>query len=358
MPRKKWSCAIVIASIQKIYKSGGRLNSNYAQKWRRKLYMAAYAYLGGWEKAVEAAGIPYSKVKVLERPHPKWSKEKIILQIQKLHQSDRPINSNYIQLHSIRTSRLYHSAVKYFGGWEEAVQAAGLDYDLVRVRTLRSWSKTAIVKAISERSKNGLSLNGFAVSKEDRGLYQAAKRHIGSWRKALRFSGIDPRAIPNSRRIWTKERVREEILALHSNGISLNHASLRQIGLTDLMAAGCKLFGSWRKAIRFSGLRYADIKKIRIRWWTPKRVIYMIKRLEKAGVRLSSKAIQQSRGGLFATALFHFGSWSQAVETAGYDYAAHSKVWSSKAWVRKLTNDDLNKIDRQSLKMSKIRREG
>ncbi len=355
MLKKKWSREIVVVSIQKIYESGGKLNSNYAQRHRRKLYLAACVYMGSWREAIEAAGIPYNQVKVLERPCPKWGKEKILLQIQALHRAGRPVNSNYVQLHGTRTKRLYHSAVKYFGGWKQAVEAAGLDYSEIRLRTFRCWSKTAIAKVIQERSRQGLTL---AIYREDRGLYHAAKRYLGSWKKALRFAGIDPRTIPDPRRMWTKDRVREEILALHKKDIPLNHAALKKSGHVNLMSAACVLFGSWRKAIRFSGLRYADVKKIRIRWWTQKRVIYMIKRLEKAKISLSSKAVQRSHGGLFAAALSHFGSWSQAVETAGYDYALHSKVWSSKAWVRKLTTDDLGKIDRQSLEMSKIRERG
>ncbi len=358
MPKKKWNRELVIASIQKIHQSGGKLNGNYAQQHRHKLYMAGCVYLGSWKKAIEASGISYDKVRVLERPHPKWSKDKILCQIKKLHRAGQPINSNHVQLHSAKTSRLYHSAVKYFGGWKQAVEAAGFDYNEIRLQTFRHWSKSAIAKAIEERVGQGLTLNGFAVYLEDRGLYHAAKRYLGGWKKALRFAGIDLRTIFNPRRIWTKERVREEIIALHRNSIPLNHAALKKSGRVNLMAAACVLFGSWRKAIRFSGLRYASVKKARFRWWTPKRVVYMIRRLERAGIRLNSAAIQKSRAGLLQAAIRYFDCWSQAVEAAGYDYSRHSKVWSSKAWVRKLTDDDLRKIDRQSLKMSKIRERG
>ena len=355
MPRKKWNRELVVAFIQDIHRSGGKLNSNYAQQYRRALYLAACVYCGGWRQAVKAAGIPYDQVKILKRSCPKWSKDKIINEIRKLHRSGQPINSNYVQLQNRKTQQLYHSAVKYFGGWKQGLEAAGFDYSRVRLRTFRSWSKKAIARSIQDRLNRGLSLNSMKVIEEDYGLYLATKRHIGSWKKALRVAGVNPSSISDPRITWTKERVRREILALYGRGLPLNMASIKKTGCVSLCSAACKLFGSWRKAIRSAGLCYAEIKKIRIRWWTSKRVVWMIRRLERAGVRLGSKAVQQSRGGLFGAAILHFGSWSQAVEAAGYDYALHSRVWSSKAFVRKLTAGNLKEIDRQSLKMSKIR---
>lgn len=352
---RRWSKEIVIASIQQTRNRGGKLNSNHIQKHRRKLYLAAYKWFGGWKQAVESAGIRYEEVRIdpsWRRRQRVWSESKIVAVVKKRQNSGIPINSNFIQLHC---QALYGAANKCFGGWRQAVEAAGFDYAVVRkVRSFRSWSKTKVAQAIQERNRMGLSINYMVVDHEDPGLRSAAIRNFGKrgWAKALRFAGFDPSQLPDPRRIWSKDRVEAEILSRHKQGLPLNTGSMTGT-LLVLTSAACKLFGNWRRAIRSAGLSYAEVRRGRKNWWTPKRVIRQIVRLEKAGVRLSSKSIRISRAGLFQAAIKHFGSWSQAVDASGIDYRQHCRIWSTKAWVRKLDSTDIKKINRRVSQLAK-----
>ncbi len=343
---RRWNRQIVIASIQQTRQRGGKLNSNYIQKHRRKLYFAAYKWFGGWKQAVESAGIRYEEVRVdpsWRRQKRVWSESKILAAIKKRQNSGKPINSNFIQLHA---QTLYQAALKQFGGWRQAVADAGFDYSAIRkVRPFRTWSKTTIALAIQERNRKGLSINYVVINREDSGLRSAAKRIFGKrgWAKALRFAGFNPRKLPDPRRIWSKEMVKAAILSHHRQGLPLNTASLRG-ELWKVHSAGRKLFGTWRNAIISARLSYAEIRLGKVNWWTRKRVVRQILRLERAGVRLSSKSIRLSRAGLFQAALKHFGSWSQTIDACGIDYRKHCRIWSTKAWVRKLNTTDVNRI--------------
>lgn len=340
MSRKnKWSKTIVIEHILRRHQKGRRLNSNYVQQHCSKLYNAGCVYHGSWRKAIEAAGLRYDDVRVTEPVCPVWSKKKIIKIIKRRHELKRPLNSNYIQL---KLQNLYQAGVKYFGSWALAIEAAKLSYAEVRKRDpMRSWSKANIVNTIIERHASGLSIKGEVVNLEDHSMYQAARRHFGKqgWAKARVLAGFEP-VDPLPWKIWDRVTVCDEIKRLHKNQIPLDTASMRGGPHSSLLSGAQKVFGSWRRAIRSAGLNYSKIKKTRLGWWTKPRIIMCIKAIEKRGIRLSCKAIQKSHGALFSAATSRFGCWSQAVEAAGISYQAHCRVWSTKAWLRKMSTNE------------------
>lgn len=354
MPRK-WSKEIVVVTILTLRRGGEKLNSDYAQKNRRPLYLAACIYWGGWKQAIEGAGLSYYDVRI-QTPNRKkvWDKDIVVETIKRMHNAGEDLNSNYVQT---KQPRLYAAANKYFGGWPQAVIAAGLDYETLRKRTLRAWSKVAIVEEIIRRSTNSLSIRGGDVTNEDRGIYSAARRHFGEdgWAKARMLAGFDP-IDPKPQQIWSKETVIEEILRLYENGVALNAAALAGT-FGYIRSAGAKYFMSWGNAIRAAGLDYSKIRKMRQKgWWTKPRILMAIRSFERRDVRLSSKAVQGSHGALFAAALTHFGAWSQAVEAAGISYQKHSRTWSTKAWLRRMDSTEYKTVLENSLVNANIRR--
>lgn len=333
----KWSKEAVARRILALRRVGKKLNSDYVQKNDHPLYCAACTYWGGWRQAIEGVGLSYDEVRILEHRRPVWSKEKIIKTIKKRRRNREPLNSNHIQT---KEKRLYGAAIKYFGGWPQAVAAAGLDYEKLRKVKLRQWTTRAIAQEIIRRSAQGFSIRGGDVCIEDHGLYQAAMRHFGEegWAKARVLAGFAPRD-PDSRVIWNDQTVREEILLLHENGAALNTGSLQGSTYAYLRGAGRKVFGTWKAAVESAGLDYEQIRKMHPPgYWTKSRILETIQGLEEDGVRLSSKAMQLSGGGLFAAAVAVFGSWSQAVEAAGINYRKHCRIWSTKAWLRRMTD--------------------
>jgi hypothetical protein len=338
MPQK-WSKEIVVRHILKRHRGGQKLNSGYIQIHCVPLYQAGCKYCGSWRKAIKAAGLKYDHVRVLERACPVWGEEKVIAAIKRRYRLKQPLNSNHIQT---KEQRLYGAALKYFGGWAQAIAAAGLDYSKLRKKDpMRSWSKTAIVAEILRRVEQGLSIRGYDVYLEDGGLYHAAKRHFGKggWAKARVLAGFDP-IDPRPWQIWNQQNVREEILQLHESGVALNTGSLQGSSYAYILSAGRVVFGSWAKAIRAAGLNYSKIRKGRKGWWTKSRIIMCIRALEKRGIRLSHNSIRNSHGPLLGSAVVYFGSWSQAVEAAGISYRLHTRVWSTKAWMRRMQEDE------------------
>lgn len=231
-PRKKeiWSKDKIIAIIKEKHSADEKLNCSFAQKNNVSLYGAACVYFGSWKKAIEAAGLKYSQIRIKERTHPRWSIEIIIRTIKERYQAGEKINSDYIQKNR---PDLYGAGLKYFGSWGKAIEAAGLNYNQICITRPHSWTKNEIIRAIRKRKRSRLPINAMAVYKQDPTLYDATRRCFGKngWSKAMRKAGYNPKEL-DPRRIWSKHRVVKEIRKLKRQKIPLYGNYLK---ITDIV---------------------------------------------------------------------------------------------------------------------------
>lgn len=343
VPVKKWNEAKVIKTI--LYRKSKDLPLNYSYVQRRvaKLHDAGRRYFGTWKKAIEAAGLDYKDVRS-KRRITKWGRRNVIRAIRLRSNSNLPLNSMSVQKDILS---LHGAARKYFGTWKKAVEAAGFSYTVVRLRKpVRQWTREEIVQKIKLRKRAGLALNGPTVLREDQGLYKAAMRYFGryGWKNALIAAGINPTDVSGNR-IWSKRGILARIRKLHRQGQPLYGNALKKAGELSLVNAGTNYFGSWRKTIEAAGLKWTKVRGVKKhKWWTKNRVIARIKYLYAKGVPLNFKFIHTYHAGLHGTAEKLFGSWSEAVYAAGFDYQKHSKVWSTKAWLRRLNSKDIDRL--------------
>lgn len=274
--RARWNATIVISTIKELHETGKQLNPTHVNENNAPLFGAALRCFGSWKAAIEAAGLTHADVKIKKRKGTLWNKERIIEEILKLQEKEEPLNSFFIQKEH---TALHQAALRYFGGWPQAITAAGLIYSEIRLRKVRVWTEVSLVRRIRR---------------------------------------------------------------LYVIGIALDTASLqRDQSHHYIFSAGYRLFGSWAKAICAAGLDYSKIRKGRQPgWWTRPRIIARIIHLEKKGIRLSHQEMSRRYGALVAAAYVHFGCWSEAVEAAGISYRAHSRLWSTKAWLRRMNSEE------------------
>jgi len=110
--------------------------------------------------------------------------------------------------------QLAKASRRLFGGWAEAVEAAGLS------------SKITVPK--------------------HSGLKRAARRNFGSWSKAIIAAGLEL-----SKRKWSRDVVVSQIRERVKSGKSLKANDAENINLSS---AGKRLFGSWQLAIEAAGV--------------------------------------------------------------------------------------------------------
>lgn len=252
---------------------------------------------------------------------------------------------------------LYQRALHYFGSWGLAVEAAGFRYSQVRVvREFRDWNKKSIAAEIERRQEAGEPLNGETVALQDRGLYNAARRYFGEdGWKKACKLAGVTVHHVSGYTFWSPQLIIMRIRKLKRAGIAIHGANLKRLGHNNLVLAGFWHFGSWRNAVESAGYDYSKIKRITNTKWTPALVLADIKVLHKTGARLSSKKTQSTRADLIQAAIKHFGSWGMAVEAAGINYLEHCNTWSSKHWLAKTSNVEVKRLTRLATNIARKR---
>ena len=177
-------------------------------------------------------------------------------------------------------SRLRAHACGFFGSWDSALIAAGVDPSLTRKpvgqrRGWRNpsrgrrrgprmnWTKTEVLRRIRARHRAGLSLNAAAVHADDgRSLYKYARRICGSWDRALAAASIDIRTARKCRR-WTKADILREIASRRRARLPLNAGTVFR-DWQQLYTFARRRFGSWDRALSAAGIDVSAIRKRRL----------------------------------------------------------------------------------------------
>lgn len=84
---------------------------------------------------------------------------------------------------------LHAAAVNEFGLWETALDYAG--FGASDVRRCRDLTPERIKSRLRRLCTTGYDLGAKVNRSRDRGLYEAAVRHFGSWREALTAAGVN-----------------------------------------------------------------------------------------------------------------------------------------------------------------------
>ena len=219
---RRWSKERVIKELQTWH----RAPPTDMDDWDQGLASATMRFFGSWKKALHAAGLE-------PRRHRKWTRQRVIRAIQDRHVHGRSINGV-----EHRNRSLVWAARYYFGGWQQALEAAGLGDQFQVKRTPRPWCREFVVAEIQALHQRGLLLG--KVWLEDPTLYSAAKHEFGSWRAAVTEAGFEP-----ARKRWNKEVILAEIRGRRGCTLSSGAPENR-----NLVSAASRYFGSWRAALQ------------------------------------------------------------------------------------------------------------
>jgi len=224
-----------IAAIKKVYRTDGDISAKYLQDNYHHIYVQGVWIYGDWDKALGAAGFNPERMRLRRF----WNQDKIIAGIRQIRRQELPLNAHYVmknhpslfsgalrqygswnaalvaslskkelqgnsyqsRLQLLRTlrdclernpKRKISQAVKlqaayYFGGLEKAIVALKRDQ-----RFLSGWSKTKIIKILSQMHRSKENLAYANMRHKFPALLSAAEAYFGSWGKALYAAGIDP----------------------------------------------------------------------------------------------------------------------------------------------------------------------
>lgn len=201
----RWSPARILAMIRVISRRRRPMTTLQLDQRYRNVVSAARRHFGSWPKAVQAAGVDPTK---LQRVVP-WNRERVLEAI-----LTRALRSEPLVQRLVEPRSLIEAGHRFFGGWQSAVTAAGLDpritqmpprpgprtnHKRVRPTVIGNqavqpgfWSKERVVDALGLRVREGKALNAWAVSRDDSRLYSAGRRYFGNWDTVMRAAGLEP----------------------------------------------------------------------------------------------------------------------------------------------------------------------
>ena len=209
MPAKRsesgWSKDRIIKRIRGLRKKGEDLSYNRMARQQQGLLAAANYHFGSWAEAVNSAGLDYARD---VRKIPKWTRERIIGAIQEAHRRGDDLSWTSVTK-SRKHSALAYAAIRdnQFESWDKALAAAGISPG--KVRRYEAWDADKIIRRIKDRARQRQPLNSKSMQDEDSKLFNAALNYFGGWDKALQAAGIAPDQVYKRRRWSTELIKRE-----------------------------------------------------------------------------------------------------------------------------------------------------
>jgi hypothetical protein len=177
-PRHIWNRRKVLAGLRQVQREGRGLSLSSMLKGNRRLEAAAVKYFGSYGAAIEALGLDYAQVRTTQ-----WSKEKIVGELRRLVESGVKPNGTDIRR---ANSRLYSASALYFGSLGKALRVAGIKY-----QKGVGWSRVKVVRRLKDLARVGEDLSPPAMGKRFGTLVNRACEFFGSYDKAIQAAGLD-----------------------------------------------------------------------------------------------------------------------------------------------------------------------
>jgi len=211
--------------------------------------------------------------------------------------------------------RLSDAIRRYFTSFNAALRAAGVELDAPAPPHVL-WDRARIIAALADRRSRGLPLNTGAIQKSDSALAGAIYKRFHSHDAALLAAGID-RASVRKASPWDKARVVAALRARRDAGMGL---SMRVIAREDMPLSGgiARCFGTCDAAVRAAGID-PDVACQRVRRWSKDGILDALLRRQAKGLAMNAGAVSKSRSGLYVATSHHFGSYDAALRAAGID---------------------------------------
>ncbi len=332
--RKYPDGASVVEAIRQRAESGLPLNTaslNYKQHGPGTLVKWGREYFGSWQASIEAAGLDYEKIRIQGRSRKYPDGESVIAEI--LRRKKSGISLTALTKGEYRDPTLRVSGCKYFGNWQGAMKAAGLDYERVYIRTSggRKYpDKPSIVFEIQRRVAADLPLYARALligENKDAVLYAYGKEYFGNWPAAIEAAGLSTDAVfPKRKRIYPdKESVVRAMQERAEAGLPLQINTLCRGAHRNSVLYKCLMeyFSSWKACIEAAGFSPRELGYKPPRYPDKTSIIAEIRRRKKTDLPLNGLAVAK---GVHLDLMLHnygqkyFGTWQAAIEAAGLSF--------------------------------------
>lgn len=276
---RAWPKSMILATLRERHQQGLPLRSTDDPE----LSAMCVKQFGGWRKALIAAGLNVREIR-------KWTEGIVIQELQAWEQ--RGLARMWRESHHV-----YQAALRCFGSWPAAIEAAGLDHK-PQVR----WTRARIFRELRQWRTD----SGQKHTRIDLRLQSVCRDRFGSVGEALKAAGLEP--LPRGE--WTPQRVITEIQDRHVQGLQIEKPYQADQSLAQ---AAIRYFGDWHRALAACGLESLFKPPPPRRDWTPDELIQEIQTRDRSGRSMAySKNLD-----LKTPAVKFYGGWLAAKVAAG-----------------------------------------
>jgi Homing endonuclease associated repeat len=211
-------------------------------------------------------------------------------------------------------------------------------------RSNKSWSNQQVLEEIKQWHAKGKPLYSHYMRQNFQELLAAGIRYFGSWRKAVEAAGI---AYDDVRKYqdWSKERIILKVQELFSQGIDLSFRSMMLSMYAPMVYAAIRPNHFGSWKNALAESGLSPEEIYRYRSWDDDTILEEIRRLSDQGADLSSKKMDEIANPLIATARRRFGNWGSAVEQAGLDY---TQIRRRRRWTKEMIVGEIRELMAQN----------
>jgi hypothetical protein len=185
----RWTRKAIVEEVRRLHSEGAELSYAAAEQQHLNLVRAATWHYGSWRIAVEASGVDYDSVSKYQR----WGRRRIIERIRELHAQGKDLSWREVSTHLDPALAAAALRPNGFTSWRDAIAAAGLDIE--SIARYQHWTPERIVGEIKALHEAGSPLSSKMAQMQHQGLFCAARRYFGTWDAALEAAGLDASAI-------------------------------------------------------------------------------------------------------------------------------------------------------------------
>jgi hypothetical protein len=215
---REWTKADAIAEVRRLHDDGLTIRYRDLElAGREDLVGAIRTYVGSIVRARVLASVPHPPRAAWVQEF--WDEDRVVEDIVDLHDAGQPL------AYSRAPSKLSNAGIRYFGSWDNALFAAGLDPDDIRLRR-RPYDHEQMIERIRELAREQPAMNFGDLHKHPDG--QALSRRFGSLETGLRAAELTEWPVRVVHDSYTKEEVIAALEARHRAGKSLRKTAIEE----------------------------------------------------------------------------------------------------------------------------------
>ena len=174
--------------------------------------------------------------------------------------------------------------------------------------------RETIIRRIVERDLAGHSLLEESVRASDELLHAAAVNEFGLWETALGYAGVSVHDVGRCRDL-SPERIKSRLRRLCTTGYDLG-AKVNRSRDRGLYEAAVRHFGSWREALTAAGINFANVTHRRPKNLDREAMLLWLRNRESAGQSVIWTDVCLENRDYALAIRREFGSWARAIATA------------------------------------------